>query len=165
GQFLVWVTKGQVDDHGRSRLSQTVPSPNRSGSRGDGIVVTILQTANRPPGGNRGGSGSTLKPRVVKQPRRTCLHELAVLGAGASLASVPLRAAETPPVKISLAEWSLNKALFGNKLDHLDFPKTARRDYGIGAIELVNQFFRCGNRLPAHAQDRRRCRLSRAFRN
>lgn len=45
-----------------------------------------------------------------------------------------------PLFDISLAEWSLNKALFGKKLDHLDFPKTARRDYGIGAIELVNQF-------------------------
>jgi sugar phosphate isomerase/epimerase len=43
--------------------------------------------------------------------------------------------------KISLAEWSLNKALFGKELDHLDFPKTARQEYGIDAIELVNQFF------------------------
>ena len=46
-----------------------------------------------------------------------------------------------PLFKISLAEWSLNRALFGKKLDHLDFPKTARQDYGIDAIELVNQFF------------------------
>jgi L-ribulose-5-phosphate 3-epimerase len=46
-----------------------------------------------------------------------------------------------PLYQISLAEWSLNKALFGKKLDHLDFPKTARQDYGIDAIELVNQFF------------------------
>jgi len=68
---------------------------------------------------------------------------MAALGAGASLSALsrPLRAAEKPAVKISLAEWSLNKALFGNRLDHLDFPKTARRDYGISAIELVNQFF------------------------
>ncbi len=45
-----------------------------------------------------------------------------------------------PLFDISLAEWSLNKALFGKKMDHLDFPKVARQDYGIGAIELVNQF-------------------------
>ena len=45
-----------------------------------------------------------------------------------------------PLFDISLAEWSLNKALFGGKLDHLDFPKAARQDYGIHGIELVNQF-------------------------
>jgi L-ribulose-5-phosphate 3-epimerase len=42
--------------------------------------------------------------------------------------------------KISLAEWSLHRALFGKKLDHLDFPRAAKQDYGIEAIELVNQF-------------------------
>ena len=52
----------------------------------------------------------------------------------------------TPPrgqrFGISLAQWSLHKTLFAKKLDHLDFPKTARRDYGIEAVELVNQFFK-----------------------
>lgn len=43
--------------------------------------------------------------------------------------------------KISLAEWSLNKALFGKKLDNLDFAKTAKEEFGIEAIEYVNQFF------------------------
>lgn len=51
-------------------------------------------------------------------------------------------AAEKKPLfQVSLAEWSLNKAIFGKKLDHLDFPKTAKQDYGIDAVELVNQFF------------------------
>jgi sugar phosphate isomerase/epimerase len=44
--------------------------------------------------------------------------------------------------KISLAEWSLNNTLFGGKLDNLDFPKTAKLDYGIDAVEYVNQFFK-----------------------
>jgi sugar phosphate isomerase/epimerase len=47
-----------------------------------------------------------------------------------------------PLFKISLAQWSLNKALFGKKLDNLDFAKTAKEDYGIDAIEFVNQFFK-----------------------
>ena len=47
-----------------------------------------------------------------------------------------------PLFKISLAEWSLNKTLFGGKLDNLDFAKTAKEDYGIDAIEFVNQFFK-----------------------
>lgn len=44
--------------------------------------------------------------------------------------------------KISLAEWSLNRAIFGKKLDNLDFPLTAKRDYGINAVEYVNQFWK-----------------------
>jgi L-ribulose-5-phosphate 3-epimerase len=51
-------------------------------------------------------------------------------------------AAEKQPwFKISLAEWSLHEALFAKRMTHLDFPKVAREDYGIDAIELVNQFF------------------------
>jgi sugar phosphate isomerase/epimerase len=56
---------------------------------------------------------------------------------------------ESPPVssrkplfKISLAEWSYHKAIFGKKMDHLDFPVVSRRDHEIDAIELVNQFFK-----------------------
>jgi L-ribulose-5-phosphate 3-epimerase len=44
--------------------------------------------------------------------------------------------------KISLAEWSLHKALFAHKIDNLDFPKLAREDYGIDGVEFVNQFFK-----------------------
>lgn len=44
--------------------------------------------------------------------------------------------------KISLAEWSLNKSLFGGKLDNLDFPAKAKNDFGISAVEYVNQFFK-----------------------
>ncbi|ODT99076.1 MAG: xylose isomerase [Planctomycetes bacterium SCN 63-9] len=44
--------------------------------------------------------------------------------------------------KISLAEWSLHRALFSKKLTNLDFPRVAREDYGIEAVEFVNQFFK-----------------------
>jgi len=47
-----------------------------------------------------------------------------------------------PVFKISLAEWSLNKTIFGGQLDNLDFAKAAKNDYGIEAIEFVNQFFK-----------------------
>lgn len=43
---------------------------------------------------------------------------------------------------ISLAEWSLHRALKAGQLDHLDFPRVAWRDFGIEAIELVNTFFK-----------------------
>src|SRR5690606_22776823 len=43
--------------------------------------------------------------------------------------------------KISLAEWSLNRALFGGQLNHLDFPLYATENFGVDAVEYVNQFF------------------------
>ena len=46
--------------------------------------------------------------------------------------------------KISLAQWSLHKRLYGReepKLDNLDFAATARK-YDIDAVEYVNQFFK-----------------------
>jgi sugar phosphate isomerase/epimerase len=51
---------------------------------------------------------------------------------------------EIPPelfFDISLAEWSLHKSIWSGALDHLDFCRTAREEFGIGAVEYVNQFF------------------------
>jgi len=43
---------------------------------------------------------------------------------------------------ISLAEWSLHVAIRDEKrLTNLDFPKIARREFNIGAVEYVNQMF------------------------
>lgn len=42
---------------------------------------------------------------------------------------------------ISLAQWSLHRALNDGKLDHLDFPSVAKNEFGISAIEYVNGFF------------------------
>ena len=44
--------------------------------------------------------------------------------------------------KISLAEWSFNKSLFSGKMDHLDFAKTAKQQFGLDGVEYVNQFFK-----------------------
>lgn len=49
--------------------------------------------------------------------------------------------AEKSPYKISLAEWSFNKALFGNKMTNLDFPVVAKQ-MGFEGVEYVNQFFK-----------------------
>lgn len=43
---------------------------------------------------------------------------------------------------ISLAEWSLHKALFAKKITNLDFPGIARKEFGIGIVEYVNQFMK-----------------------
>lgn len=89
--------------------------------------------------------------------RRDFLRRAAALGVAAAAAG-PLRAFGSPlnvdvlraPLRgvgsdlfsISLAEWSLHRALIGGKLDHLDFPKAAALGFGIDAVEYVNSFFR-----------------------
>lgn len=42
---------------------------------------------------------------------------------------------------ISLAQWSLHRALRSGELDNLDFPRVAKENCGIDAVEWVNQFF------------------------
>jgi L-ribulose-5-phosphate 3-epimerase len=58
-----------------------------------------------------------------------------LLGAGAP-------AGANGDFKLSLAEWSLHKALFAGEIVNLDFPKIARDQYGIEGAEFVNQFFK-----------------------
>jgi len=43
--------------------------------------------------------------------------------------------------QISLAQWSLHKALFSGQLDNLDFPLKAKNDFGINIVEYVSVFF------------------------
>ncbi len=62
---------------------------------------------------------------------------------GASLAALA-RTPRMPDQKlydISLAEWSLHRALFEGALTNLDFPRAARERFQIEAIEYVNVFF------------------------
>ena len=42
---------------------------------------------------------------------------------------------------ISLAEWSLHRSLYSGDMDHLDFAKIAKDEFGIDAVEYVNSFF------------------------
>ncbi len=43
--------------------------------------------------------------------------------------------------EISLAEWSLHRALQSGKIDHLDFYSVAKNELNISAVEYVNSFF------------------------
>jgi sugar phosphate isomerase/epimerase len=64
--------------------------------------------------------------------------------AGLALGALPLnilRAADAPLFTLSLAQWSLNRAIFGGELDSLDFPAFTKNTFGIDAVEYVNQFF------------------------
>jgi len=46
-----------------------------------------------------------------------------------------------PFFEISLAEWSLHKTLRAGKLTNMEFPAKAKNQFGINAVEYVNQFF------------------------
>jgi len=80
--------------------------------------------------------------------RRSFMAQTAASAATALCASAAAQDTTAPaaapalPFKISLAEWSLHGTLFSGKLDNLDLPKTARQQFGIDAVEYVNQFFK-----------------------
>lgn len=89
------------------------------------------------------------RARARRLTRRAALRVGAALAALGLLPSA-LRAASpaaggearAPWFSISLAQWSLHRALFSGALAHLDFAATARRAYGLEAVEYVNAFFK-----------------------
>jgi sugar phosphate isomerase/epimerase len=58
-----------------------------------------------------------------------------------------------PIFRISLAEWSLHRALQAGELTNLDFPVVTRVTYGLEAAEYVNQFFKDRARDRAYLAD------------
>jgi len=75
--------------------------------------------------------------------RRQFVKDAALIAAGLALAPKTFATMKKKQFfEISLAEWSLHKALFAKKMDNLDFPVVAKRDYGISVVEYVNQFFK-----------------------
>jgi len=60
-------------------------------------------------------------------------------------ATLPVQDKDTiaePLFKISLAEWSLHRTLGEKNISNLDFPGIAKNEFGIDAVEFVNQFFK-----------------------
>ncbi|GAB3506936.1 sugar phosphate isomerase/epimerase [Spirosoma knui] len=80
--------------------------------------------------------------------RREFIKNLSLTTAGlglvTSLPSELLAAtnAKKPFFNISLAEWSLNRTIKAGKLTNMEFPAKAKNDFGISAVEYVDQFFR-----------------------
>jgi sugar phosphate isomerase/epimerase len=90
----------------------------------------------------------------IKSGRRRFIRNLGLAAVGAGLTphlmscankkkeNVVQLASSALFFKISLAEWSLHKTLFSGAMTNLDFPAKAKNDFGIDAIEYVNQFFK-----------------------
>lgn len=84
------------------------------------------------------------------------------LRTAAMTAAAPLlvngQAAPAAPLfRLSLAQWSLHRALFGGKLDNLDFPAYAKK-VGVEGVEYVNIFFKDRARDEAYLTElKKRC--------
>jgi sugar phosphate isomerase/epimerase len=83
------------------------------------------------------GSGLLVMPSLIT----ACSGKKEAAAADTVATAAPVVAA---PMffKISLAQWSLHKMLFDKQLDNLDFALKAKNDFGIEAVEYVNQFFK-----------------------
>jgi sugar phosphate isomerase/epimerase len=81
----------------------------------------------------------------MTQSRREFLQMAALAAAGIPLlsnSSFGREALAKPRFKISLAEWSLHKALWAKEMTNLDFPVKAAKDFGIFGVEYVSTFFK-----------------------
>jgi len=69
----------------------------------------------------------------------------------------PIAASDAGPAdplfRISLAEWSLHRALQAGTIDNLDFPGIARTKHGIEGVEYVSSFFKDRARDTAYLAD------------
>jgi len=72
--------------------------------------------------------------------RRDFLKQTTALAALPALGRLP--AAQAPQFRISLAQWSLHRTLRAGELDHLDFARVTRQEFGLDAVEYVNTFFK-----------------------
>lgn len=79
------------------------------------------------------------------QNRRGFIKDLGMLAAAAGVSSVlPLDvfgAGKNEKFQISLAQWSLHRALQAGQMTNMDFPLKAKNDYGIYIVEYVSPFF------------------------
>ena len=81
---------------------------------------------------------------TTKPNRRDFSRTVLAAGAGLGLTAVAANSAHAaePLFEISLAQWSLHKMLFAGKMKNIDFAAHTKKEYGISAIEFVNQFFK-----------------------
>lgn len=85
----------------------------------------------------------------MNKNRREFLKKAGIGSAGIMLAPSLLRGINGGSeifFKISIAEWSLHKMLFSNKLTNLEFPEFSLKNFDIHAMEYVNQFFKSADK-------------------
>jgi sugar phosphate isomerase/epimerase len=89
--------------------------------------------------------------------RRTFIQDLSLGGAALLLGKGVLKAASAPPpLQISLAQWSLHRAIFAGEINAMEFASVSRERFQIEAIEYVNQFYREIVKQPESVRELRR---------
>ena len=92
--------------------------------------------------------------------RRDFMKTSAVGAAGISL--FPLACADAgtsgaagtePLFRISIAQWSLHRALRADEMTNLEFPVISREAFGIDAVEYVNSFMKEESRDPRYIEE------------
>ncbi len=78
----------------------------------------------------------------MRETRREFL-KTAATGLVVAASGLSAAAQKKPLFEISLAQWSLHKALFAKQARQPRLRRRSRKkDYGIDAVEYVNQFFK-----------------------
>ncbi len=88
--------------------------------------------------------------------RRRAMGVAAGLLGAATLPGLARARRASPLFEISLAEWSFHRMLRAEQLTNLDFPRFARKEFGIGGVEYVNSFFKDKARDKAYLTDLKR---------
>jgi sugar phosphate isomerase/epimerase len=101
-----------------------------------------------------GAAGLSLFPMACAQP-----------DSGADGAVMPSGSAATPLFEISLAQWSLHKALYAKEMSNLEFPVMTKQAWGITAVEYVNSFMKEESRDPRYVEELRTITEGEGIRN
>lgn len=91
-----------------------------------------------------GAAGMSLFPMACAQPE-----------SGSGTAPAPAGVSAAPLFEISLAQWSLHKALYAKEMTNLEFPVMTKQAWGITAVEYVNSFMKEESRDPRYVEELR----------
>jgi L-ribulose-5-phosphate 3-epimerase len=102
-------------------------------------------------------SSTGVAPMTPFSRRQFLLHSAALAGGAAIQPRLHAAPVASAVFSISLAQWSHNRAFFGRKgvekKDPLKFAEIAKKDYGIDAVEYVNQFYKDRKKDDAYLKD------------
>ncbi|MGB5781154.1 MAG: TIM barrel protein [Eudoraea sp.] len=80
------------------------------------------------------------------ETRRSFIKKTVLGGAALSAPYIDVFASKltqnSTALKLSLAQWSLNRAFFKGELNANDFPDIAKNSFGLNAVEYVNAFYK-----------------------
>ena len=95
--------------------------------------------------GNSGQEAGFVKSTIAMNSRRRFIRNTSLCAGAFSVPAFSVltsNVAPMTPLKISLAQWSLHRALEAGTLKAGAFASVARNEFGITAVEYVNSFYK-----------------------